>query len=82
MTINMIDLKVHTLEDNKEYCELYNLEYNDNNYLLLIDETDPSNICFRKIVVENNTEYLEPLLDDEFDVVYNKLKEEFKEILN
>lgn len=78
----MMDLKVYTLEDGKDYLELYTIKDNDNTYILLIEENNLENICFRKVVLKDNVECLDVLENNEFDIVYEKFKQEFKELFD
>lgn len=52
------------LEDNITYAIVKELEINDILYSLLANVNDPTDICFRKNINENNEEYLVGL-DDE-----------------
>lgn len=67
----MIDVNVITLEDNQSYIIIDTLIDKDNKYLFLVQEQDEKVTCIRKIIKENNKEFLVKL-DNE---------EEFEEIL-
>ena len=43
-----VTYKVHILEDNSRYIQIDSLIENEIEYILLAQETNPSNICFRK----------------------------------
>ncbi len=58
------------LDDNKEYAIIKELKINDVIYTLFSEVEDPTNICYRKIVTENNEDFYERLNDEnEFDLV-------------
>lgn len=80
--VNMIELNVHTLDDNKEYCEISSIIDNGVEYLLLIEENNPRNICFRKVTIENEKEYLDLLTDNEYNYVKELFKNKIKDLLN
>lgn len=52
------------LEDNITYVIVKELKINGNLYSLLANINDPTDICFRKTITENNEEYFVGL-DDE-----------------
>ena len=67
-----MNLEVVTL-NNKEYYVVDKLEINNIIYYLLVQETDNEDFMIRKKIVENNTEYLIGLDDEEeFNLVLNK----------
>lgn len=58
------------LDDNKEYAIIKELIINETPYTLFASIDDPSDICYRKTVTEDNIEYYERLKDEkEFDLV-------------
>lgn len=58
------------LDDNKEYSIIKELKINGITYTLLSEVGEPTNICYRKIVTENNGDYYTRLNDEkEFDLV-------------
>lgn len=59
---------VITLGDNIEYTEIDRINYNKNTYSILSDLDNPDNFCIKKIVIENNCEYVVNIdTKDEFD---------------
>ena len=67
----MIDIDIVTLEDGIEYDVIDAISNKGNNYLVLQSHNNENDICLRKILTENNTEYMVKL-DNE---------NEFKEIM-
>ena len=66
------EYNVITLEDNIEYTEIDKIEYNNNTYLFLSDLENPENFCIRKLVIENDEEYIIGLeTEEEFDKILN-----------
>ena len=66
------EYEVIMLEDNLEYAEIETLNYNNNTYYLLVQTDNPENICIRKLLIENNEEYIVGLdSKEEFDNVIN-----------
>ncbi len=61
----MIDVNVITLEDNLDYMIINTIERNSNKYLVLAKVDNEKDICVRKVIVENNTEYLVKLDSNE-----------------
>lgn len=59
------------LDDKKEYVIIKELEINEIPYTLFANVNDPSDICYRKTVTEDdNNKYYERLKDEkEFDLV-------------
>lgn len=61
---------VITLGDNIEYTEIDRINYNKNTYSILSDLDNPDNFCIKKLVIENNYEYVVNIdTKDEFDNV-------------
>lgn len=68
----MIDVNTMILENGIEYTEVDTLVYNNNRYVLLSNISNVKDSCIRKIVIENNEEYISRLDDDnEFDIILN-----------
>ena len=68
----MIDVNTMILENGIEYTEVDTIVYNNNKYLLLSNINNVRDSCIRKIVIENNIEYVSRLDDDnEFDTILN-----------
>lgn len=82
----MIEVNTITI-DNKEYIIIGALENNNNKYLFLANENDEMDKCIRKIIVEDNKEYLTELdSDEEFEEImdlfhdkYSNMKEGYDE---
>lgn len=66
------ECNVVTLEDNVEYTEVDKIEYNNNTYVFLSNLDNPENFCIRKLIKENDEEYIIGL----------DTKEEFNNVLN
>lgn len=72
---------IHTLEDDCKYIEIDNIENEGIKYLLLSQDINPTNICLRKIIKnENETEKYALLSSKEFDTIYEKLLEKNKNL--
>ena len=72
---------IHILEDDCKYIEIDNIEIENEKYLLLSKDKNPTNICLRKIVkYENNIEKYALLSSKEFDNAYEKLLEKNKNL--
>lgn len=68
----MIDVNTMILENGIEYTEVDTLVYNNNRYVLLSNISNVKDSCIRKIIIENNIEYISRLDDDnEFDIILN-----------
>ena len=67
----MIDVNTMILENGVEYTEVDTLVYNNNRYVLLSNIGNVKDSCIRKIVIENNIEYVSRLDDSEFDIILN-----------
>lgn len=75
----MIDMNVVTLEDNKEYMIIGAEEVDNNKYLILTNEEEPEKLVVRKIITENNEDFLVKLdTKDEYDKVIYNYYEEYK----
>jgi len=62
------EYNVITLEDNKEYAEIDKIEYNNNTYLFFANLNNPEEFCIRKLIKENNEEFIIGLdAKEEFD---------------
>ena len=72
---------IHTLEDDCKYIEIDNIEIDGIKYLILSQDINPTNICLRKIIKnENEVEKYALLSSKEFDNVYEKLLEKNKNL--
>ena len=66
----MIDINTVVLENGIEYTEIDKLIHNDIEYVLLSNVKDVKDSCIRKILVQNDEEYVCRLDSDmEFDIV-------------
>lgn len=75
----MIDMNVVTLEDNKEYMIIGAEEVDNNKYLILTNEEEPEKLVVRRIITENNEDFLVKLdTKDEYDKVIYNYYEEYK----
>ena len=74
----MIDVNCITLENGREYIIIGALENNGNKYLFLANEKDKLDICIRKVITENNKDYLVKLdTEEEFEKAMDLFNEEF-----
>ena len=67
------EIKLVTLEDNLDYVILMELSIDNNKYMVLSREDDPNVVVVRKIINENNKEYLVKVSKE----VEDKVKEKF-----
>lgn len=66
----MIEVNTFVLENGIEYTEVDKLVYNNVQYLLLSNIKNIKDSCIRKILIQDNEEYITRLDDDsEFDIV-------------
>lgn len=66
----MIDINTVVLENGIEYTEIDKLIHNDIEYVLLSNIKDVKDSCIRKILIQNDEEYVCRLdSDKEFDIV-------------
>lgn len=72
--------KIHILEDNERYMQIDSIVNNDVEYILLSQETNPSNICLRKIINQDNLEYYSRLSTKEFNEMFLKFQEKTKNL--
>jgi len=72
------ECNVVTLEDNIEYTEVDRIEYNNNNYVFLSDLENPENFCIRKLINQDNEQYIIGLdTKEEFDNVLNLFTQKY-----
>lgn len=72
------EYNVITLEDNIEYTEIDRIEDNNNIYVVLSDLENPENFCIRKLINENNEEFIVGLdSKEEFDKVLKIFTEKY-----
>ena len=67
------EIEVVALEDNLDYVILMELSIDNNKYMVLSREDDPNVVVVRKIINENNKEYLLKVSKE----VEDKVKEKF-----
>lgn len=66
------EYNVVVLENGIEYTEVDRLDYNNNTYVFLANLDKDDDYCVRKLVVENNEEYIVGLdSKEEFDSVFD-----------
>ena len=65
----MIDVNTIILENGIEYTEVDNLVYNDSKYVLLSNIKNVKDSCIRKIIIEDNEEYVCRLDENEFNLI-------------
>lgn len=75
-----VTYKIHILEDNSRYIQIDSLIENEIEYILLAQETNPSNICFRKIINESIFQYYGRLSTKEFNEIFIKFQEKNKNL--
>ena len=75
-----VTYKVHILEDNSRYIQIDSLIENEIEYILLAQETNPSSICFRKIINESIFQYYGRLSTKEFNEIFIKFQEKNKNL--
>lgn len=64
------EYNVVTLEDGKEYTEIERLEKDNNTYVFLSNLDNPNDFCIRKVIKDNDSDYIVGLTDDkEFDEI-------------
>ena len=73
------EYNVVTLEDGNEYIQVDKINDNNIAYLILSNSSNPDDFCIRKLITENDKEYLVGLAsDEEFDKIYNMFCEKYK----
>jgi hypothetical protein len=72
--------KVYTLEDEKDFILIDTLEYNNIKYLLLSSVSNPEYICIRKIIIEENEEYIVKLEEYEFESIVDQFLLKHKDL--
>ena len=72
----MEEISVITLEDGIGYVIVDEIIINNTKYVYLADEENPLNFCIRKVIIENNEEYLINLDNElEFEKALQKYNE-------
>ena len=72
------EYNVVTLENGVEYTEVDKLDYNGNTYVFLSNLDNPNDFCIRKLVNENDEDYIVGLdSKDEFNTVLNRFAKDY-----
>ena len=72
------EYNVVTLENGVEYTEVDKLDYNGNTYVFLSNLDNPNDFCIRKLVNENDEDYIVGLdSKDEFNPVLNRFAKDY-----
>lgn len=73
-----INCNVITLENNIDYVEVDKIEFNNNTYLFLSNEDNDNDFTIRRLIRENDEEYLEKLNNqEEFDRILKLFIDKF-----
>ena len=75
-----VNYKIHVLEDEYRYIEVDSIINEQNEYILLAQETNLSNICLRKIINENNEQFYSKLSSKEFNDIFSRFLEKNKQL--
>lgn len=67
------EIELVTLEDNLDYVILADLILDNNRYMVLSKEDDPNVVAIRKVISEDDKEYLVKINTE----IENKVKEKF-----
>lgn len=79
----MIEVNTMVLENGIEYTEVDDLVYNNTKYLLLANIKNAKDSCIRKVLIEENEEYICRLDDkNEFSIILNLFLEKNKALFN
>ena len=74
------NINVITLEDGIEYAIIEEIIHNDKKYVFLTNVNDYEDFCIRKVIVDENEEFLVGLDDDaEFDLALMLFAKNHKE---
>ena len=66
------ECNVVTLENGIEYTEIDRINDDNKTYVILSNTDNPKDFCIRKLVKENNEDYIVGLdSDEEFDRIYD-----------
>ena len=76
----MEEIEVITLENGEDYGIINTCLHDNTKYLLLSNLSNSKDICIRKIINENNKEYITRLNDKELEMVLNLFIKENKDI--
>ena len=75
-----ITYKVHILEDNSRYIQIDSINEEGIEYILLAQENNQTNICLRKINNKDNFQYYEKLTTKEFNEIFIKFQNNYKNL--
>lgn len=79
----MVEINTVVLENGVEYTEVDDLIYNNTKYILLSNVKNVKDSCIRKLLVEDDEEYLERLENDhEFEQILNLFVEKNKALFS
>ena len=79
----MIEVNTVVLENGIEYTEVDDLIYNNTRYILLSNIKNVKDSCIRKIVVEDDGQYIEELDNNtEYEQILNLFVEKNKTLFN
>lgn len=79
----MVDVNTVVLENGVEYTQIDELIYDNISYVLLSNIKNIKDSCIRKIIIENNDEYLCRLEDhNEYEKILNLFVEKNKALFN
>lgn len=67
------EIEVVTLEDNLDYVILTEVNIDSNKYMVLSREEDPNVVVVRKVIIEDDNEYLTKVNTE----IENEVKEKF-----
>ena len=76
----MQNFEFYNLEDKHDYLVVDSFGIDDVTYKILSEVSNHNNICIRKIVTENNIDYLSRLDEDEYDKLIFFLGEKYKNL--
>lgn len=77
----MDKIRIVTLEDDKDYQVVDAINYKNTEYLLLSKVNNNKEICIRKILIEDNEEYISRLKKEEFNIIVNMFVEKNKNLV-
>lgn len=75
-----VTYKIHILEDDYRYIEIDSITNEQTQYILLAQEDNLSNICLRKIILDNEEKFYKRLSSKEFNDMFTKFFEKNKSL--
>lgn len=78
----MEEIKVVTLENNKNYDVASQFDYNGYIYLVLCNEKNSKDVCIRKLEINNKEKSILRLKDKEFNEVLNVFLDKYNTLEN